>query len=186
MNAQSAPPLPLALLLVDLQPSFLQVIPEGQSILRRAQFAAETAKILGISVAITEQVPEKLGPTANELTESAPEAPVFSKTAFSALGADGLIQWLKDRNVQHLLIAGIETPVCIYQTAVQAMAESFDVTLLTDAIGERRIGDRDPAMNTLRHAGAHMLPSETVFYSILGDAQHPQFKAYTQLVKQFG
>jgi len=186
VSIEKIPPLPVALLLIDLQSSFLPAIPEGMAVLRRAEFAARSAPLLGIPVAITEQVPEKLGPTAAAITDAVPEAPVFEKTAFSALNAPNLLTWLRDRNVQHILLAGIETTVCIYQTAVQAMAESLDVTLLTDAVSERRTEDREPALATLRSAGAHILPSETVFYSLLGDAGHPHFREFTRLVKGFG
>ncbi|MGE9295414.1 MAG: isochorismatase family protein [Puniceicoccales bacterium] len=186
MSDETVLPLPVALLLVDLQPAFLDAIPGGVDALRRAEFAARVAPLLGISVAITEQVPEKLGTTAPSLLEAAPGAPVFAKTAFSALGAEGILDWLRERNVQHILIAGVESTICVYQTAVQAMAESLDVTILTDAVAERRNGDREPALATLRNAGAHILPSETIFYSLLGDATHPQFREFTKLVKAFG
>jgi len=185
VSADNIPPLPVALLLIDLQPKFLEVIPGGEAAARRAEFAARAAPLFGMPVAITVQVPEKLGPTAPALIEAAPEAPVFEKSAFSALGAEGLLRWLRDRGVQHVLVAGIETTVCVYQTAVQAMAESLDVTILTDAVAERRGGDREPALATLRQAGAHILPSETVFYSLLGDAAHPRFREYTKLVKAY-
>ncbi|WP_309387168.1 isochorismatase family protein [Cerasicoccus frondis] len=180
------PPLPVALLLVDWQSAFINVMPDGPAAARRAVLAAGAAQLLNIPVAITEHVPEKLGATRPMVREAAPEAPIFSKTAFSGLGAEGIITWLKDRNVQHLLLTGLETSICIYQTAVQAMAEQFDVTLLSDAVVQRRNEDRGPALETLRHAGAHILPTETVFYSLFGDSTHPRFREFTQLVKAAG
>lgn len=161
-------------------------MPTGHRAARRAEFAAHASQLLGISVAITEQAPDKLGGTMPALREAAPEAPVFPKTAFSALAAEGLIPWLRDRNVQHLLLTGLESTVCIYQSAVQAMAEQFDVTLLSDAITQRRDDDRLDAFATLRNAGAHILPAETVLYSLFGDASHPRFREFTKLVKAYG
>lgn len=174
---------PVALLLIDLQPAFLEAVPHGAKAARRAQLALEAARLLGLSVAFTEQVPEKMGGTLPSLREKGGDAPAFAKTAFSALGADGLVDWLRARKIEHLLLAGIETPICVYQSVVQAMAEGFDVTLLSDAIAERRHDDRGPALHALRAAGAHVLPTETVFYSLVGDARHPRFREFTQLIK---
>ncbi|WP_309396604.1 isochorismatase family protein [Cerasicoccus maritimus] len=180
------PQLPVALLLVDWQSVFLKVMPDGPAAAKRAILAAGAAQLLNMPIAITEHVPEKLGATMPEVRAAAPEATVFGKTAFSALGAEGIIPWLKERNVQHLLLTGLETPICIYQTAVQAMAEQFDVTLLADAVVQRRNDDRAAALDTLRQAGAHILPVETVFYSLFGDSTHPRFREFTQLVKAAG
>jgi len=179
------PPLPVALLLVDWQAAFTDHMPTGAHAARRAELAAGAAQLLNMPVAITEHVPDKLGETMPSIRAAAPEAPVFAKTAFSALGAEGLIPWLRERNAQHLLLTGLESSICIYQTAVQAMAEEFDVTLLSDAITQRRDQDRLDAFATLRNAGAHILPVETVFYSLFSDSVHPQFRAFTKLVKAY-
>lgn len=174
----------LGLLLVDLQDGFLKAIPEHERIVRRTAFAVEAAQLLGIRIAATEQLPAKLGPTTEALSSRWPEhTPVFDKTAFSALSADGIGRWIESNQIDHLLLAGIETPICIYQTAVQALGDELGVTLLADCIGERRAEDRAPVLRQLLAMDAHVLPSETIFYSLLGDATHPKFREFTRLVK---
>ncbi|MFO8027340.1 MAG: isochorismatase family protein [Opitutales bacterium] len=174
----------LGLLCVDLQESFLKAIPEKDSLLRRCGFALEAARLLGVSVAATEQLPEKLGPTHPDLAGAWPEnTPVFPKGSFSALEAEGLHRWIEANQIDHLLLVGIEVPICLYQTAVQALGDDLGVTLLSDCVGQRRIGDRDAVFQQLLAMEAHILPSETVFYSLIGSADHPQFRAYTKLVK---
>lgn len=172
-------------MLIDWQSAFVNAMATGPAAARRAQLAAGAAALLGMPIVITEHVPAKLGATLPEVRAAAPEAPIFAKTAFSALGAEGIIPWLRERNVQHLLLTGLESSICIYQTAVQAMAEQFDVTLLTDAITQRRDEDRAYAFETLRQAGAHLLPTESVFYSLFGDSIHPRFREFTKLVKEY-
>jgi isochorismate hydrolase len=155
-------------------------------LLRRSCFAAEAASCLGVSIAVTEQLPEKLGSTTSALTACLPShTPTFSKSTFSAWGAPGLNRWLESNQIDHLLIAGIESSVCVYQTAVQALGEHIGVTLLSDCISERRAEDRAPVLQQLLAMDAHILPSETIFYSLIGDAQQPNFKAFTQLVKSY-
>ena len=176
--------MPAALLVIDAQPPFLAAVAGGDQVLRRCRLAASATRLVGVPVLFTEQVPAKLGGTEPGLLAAAGEgAPVFAKDAFSALAAPGLLDSLRDLGVDHLLLAGVEGPICVHQTAVQALAEGFGVTLLSDAVGARRPEDQAVVLAALRHAGAHVLPVETVFYALVGGAGHPQFKAFTALVK---
>jgi len=172
------------LLCIDMQPVFVRAVADGARVQRRCEFAVAAAQGLGLPVVFTEQVPQKLGGSAPELLALAPGAPVFGKNAFSALADDGIRDaLLKARATGHLLLCGIETPVCVYQTAIAALAAELAVTVLSDAVGARRTDDAAMCLTALARAGAHVLPSETVFYALLHDVKHPFFKAYTQLVK---
>lgn len=172
------------LLCVDLQPAFLRVIPDAERVQKRCEFAVACAAGLGLPVAFTEQVPQKLGGTAPGLLALAPQAAVWPKHTFSALADEGIRDAvLRQRDIQHLLLCGIETPVCVYQTALAALADDLIVTVLSDAIGARRADDARTCLEALARAGAHILPAETVFYALLRDVHHPFFRSYTQLVK---
>jgi len=172
------------LLVVDLQPAFLDAIPGGARTLRRAAFAVAAAQGVGLPVAFTEQVPAKLGPTAPALLRLAPGAPVFAKETFSALADEAVRAALLDeRRIDHLLLCGIETPICIHQTSLDARRAGIEVTLLSDVIGARRADDAEVCLSALRAAGVHVMPSETVFYSLLGSARHPFVRDFTRLVK---
>lgn len=176
--------MPAALLVIDAQPPFLAAVCEGDAVLRRCRLAVGAARLLDLRVLFTEQIPAKLGGTDSGLiTAGGDGALVFPKDAFSALEAPGMLAALRDLGADHLLLTGVEGPICVYQTAVHAMAEGLGVTLLTDAVGARRPADQAVVLQALRHAGAHVLPVETVFYALLGGAGHPHFKAFTALVK---
>ena len=182
----SPPPVPddTLLLAVDLQTALVAVMPEAAHLERRCRFALAAATGLGLPAAFTEQVPHKLGPTLPLLRSAAPDAAVFAKSAFSALGDDAIrAALLETRGIRHLLLCGLETPVCIYQTAAEALATGLQVTLLSDCLGARRADDARACLDALVRAGAHVLPSETVFYALLRDASHPFFRSFTQLVK---
>jgi nicotinamidase-related amidase len=186
-NSSPAIPDDTLLLCVDMQPVFIGVIEDGASVLNRCALAVAAAAGMGLPVAFTEQVPQKLGPTAPELIGLAPGAPVWGKTAFSALGDEAVRKALLDeRGIRHLLLCGIETPVCVYQTAIAALAAGVEVTVLSDAVGARRPDDARTCLAALARSGAHVLPAETLFYSLLRDVSHPFFRAYTQLVKSRG
>ncbi|MBI5768959.1 MAG: isochorismatase family protein [Verrucomicrobia bacterium] len=183
MNLSSAPA-GAVLLCIDMQPVFVRAVADGTRVQRRCAFAVAAAAGLGLPVVFTEQVPQKLGSTAPELLALAPGVPAFGKNTFSALADEATRrELLENRRVEHLIVCGIETPVCVYQTAVAALAESLQVTILSDAVGARRPDDAAVCLAALARAGAHVLPAETVFYALLHDVAHPFFKACTQLVK---
>lgn len=172
------------LLCVDMQPVFLEVIHDAPLVHQRCEFAVTAAIGMGVPMAFTEQVPQKLGGTSPSLVALAPQAPIWEKNTFSALADESIHDTLlRVREVQHLLICGIETPVCVYQTAIGAIAAGLQVTVLSDAVGARRPEDARACLEALARSGAHVLPSETVFYALLHDVGHPYFRTYTKLVK---
>lgn len=173
------------LLCLDAQPAFLKVIPERASLLRRLSFAVSAAQGLGLRVAFTEQLPQKLGGTAPELLACAKNPVLLSKSTFSAFGDDGIREAIKSADVEHLILCGLETPICVYQTALDAVDNNLQVTILSDAVGGRRAADGDVCLRSLTRHGVYVLPSETVFYSLLQGAHHPFFKSYTELVKTY-
>lgn len=173
------------LLCVDVQSPFLAVMPgSGQPLLRRCQLAIGAAAGLGMRVAFTEQRPDRLGGTDASLLARAPaDAPRWPKSAFSAYGDPVIRAALGASDIEHLLLCGLETPVCVYQTALDALGSGTAVTILSDAVAGRRPDDSRVCLEALIRAGAAVLPVETVFYALLQDSAHPFFKAYTQLVK---
>lgn len=172
------------LMCVDLQSVFLKAVSEGPQLVKRCSFAIQAAKGFGMPVVFTEQVPQKLGPTVPELLKLAPGAKQLGKTAFSALADDGIRDAIRAMDIEHLILCGLETSVCVYQTALDALDAQLQVTILSDAVSARRPDDAKVCLDALRaRSHVYVLPSETVFYSMLQDVKHPFFKTYTQLVK---
>lgn len=172
------------LLCVDMQPRFVVAVARGDDVRRRCEFAVSAAVGVGLPVAFTEQVPEKLGGTAPELLALAPDAPVWGKSTFSLLADERIRAALAEKRVRHVMLCGIETPVCVYQSAIDALADGMHVTVLSDAVGARRTDDARVCLEALARAGAHVLPAETVFYALLRDVAHPFFRDYTRLVRR--
>lgn len=180
----SSPDHPL-LLCIDLQPTLLNVIPGGAAILRRCCFAAEAAGIFALPLLFTEQAPAKLGPVAPELLARVARPVVLAKDEFSALANAAVQAAIRASGARHLILLGIETPVCVFQTARDALAAGLAVTLLSDCLGGRRSDDAAVALRHLERLGAELLPAETVLYAWLQSARHPGFRPLTRLVKKF-
>jgi nicotinamidase-related amidase len=173
------------LLCIDLQPTLLKVIPGSAEVLRRCCFAVEAAKGFGLPLLFTEQAPAKLGPAAPELLALVDQPVVLAKDDFSAL-ANGPVQAaIRAGGARHLLLGGVETPVCVFQTARDALEAGLTVTLLSDCVGGRRGEDAAAALRHLEKLGANLLPVETVFYALLQSARHPFFRDLTRLVKKY-
>lgn len=183
-HPESATDLPgLALIGLDIQEPFVRALSASHTFTRRCEFIVAAAVRLEIPVIFTEQVPEKLGPTLPSLKAAAPEALVYEKDRFSCFGAEGFEEHLRELQIHHLLIIGLETPICIYQSVIQAIDLGMEVTVLSDGLGARRPDDAEVSLRAMAGAGAHVLPSETVLYSILGHAGHPCFRDITALIK---
>ncbi len=174
------------LLCVDLQPVFLKALPDADRLLNRCAFSIKAAQGLGLRVAFTEQVPQKLGGTAPELLKLVKKPTLFSKTTFSALADDGIADVIRQLDVEHIILCGLETPICIYQTALDAVDRNLQVTILADACGARRPEDTATCLQALMKHSVYVLPSETVFYSLIQGTDHPFFKDFTKLVKLHG
>ncbi len=174
-----------AVLVIDLQPVFLEVVEAADKLRQRNSLLLETAALTGMKTYLTEQVPEKLGAFDQELISLAPSAPRFAKSAFSAFGAEGLEDALRTEGIQHLLLAGVETSVCVYQTALDALRAGFAVTALTDCLSCRRPIDGEWALRSLVDAGCHALPLESVFYALLRTAENPLFREFSKLVRKY-
>ena len=161
------------LLCIDLQPAFLNAVPDRERLSKRCAFALEAATGLGLKVVFS--------------FLSLVDSPLqLGKASFSALADHGIRETLLQKlGADHLILIGIETSICVYQTAVDALRAEIPVTLLSDCVGGRRSADGEVALDALKRSGVNVLPAETVFYSMLGDAAHPFFKQYTQLVKKY-
>jgi nicotinamidase-related amidase len=178
----------LGMILIDLQAPFLNMLPEGQSVLQRCRFAYRVAHAFGLPILFTEQNPDKLGITdASLLGETgAGEYPRIGKQSFSAFQSDDVLEWIKEHDLSHLLLAGLETHICLYLSALDASEMDVAVTVLSDCIGGRMPEQDAAVFAALRAAGVHILPSETIFYSLLGSADHPQFRTLSRLVRTAG
>ncbi len=173
------------LLCLDMQPAFVGAVVDGDKVMRRCGFAVEAARGLELPILFTEQVPAKLGPTAPDLLTRAPGAVGLAKDEFSAFANEAIRAAVNTAGATRLLVCGIETPVCVFQTARDALAAGLAVTVLVDCVGARRPADAAASLTHLARLGAELLAAETVFYDLLRSARHPFFRAYTQLVKQY-
>lgn len=174
------------LLVVDIQQSFSRHITGWEDMLPRCETMIKAAHELGIPVTATEQYPEKLGTTVPEIKRLLSNTPVFEKVAFSSLAHPEAKKLICASLPVKLLLLGIETHVCVLQTALDALSEvqgKITPYVLVDAVGSRRTIDRDTALSRLQREGAVLSTVESAIFEILGKAGTPAFKRILPLVK---
>ncbi len=170
-------------LLVDMQERLLAVVPDGKRITWNCRRLLDGAQVLGVHLAATEQNPEKLGPTAPELTERL-WGPPLAKLAFSC-GECGVIfsAWQAEGR-DRVLLCGIETHVCVQQTALDLLAAGYHVFVAADAVGARAAIDHEVALRRLESTGAVITTTEAALFEWCGAAGSDKFRMISALAKE--
>jgi nicotinamidase-related amidase len=170
-----------ALLLVDFQERLLPAMHDAERVLANAIRLARGAALLGLPVCVTEQYPKGLGHTVPPLAETLTGAVSFEKVTFSACGALGLTEWLRGR--EQVVLAGIESHVCVCQTGLDLLAAGVETFLVADAVSSRTPENARCGVERLRATGAVVISTEMALFELLGTAAAPEFKAVQALVK---
>lgn len=170
------------LLVVDVQEKLLPFIPDAKTVVRNVAFLVDAAKLLDMTVQATEQYPRGLGPTVPELASRLPHRP--DKTTFSCCGVASVVEAFHRGVCPKIVVAGLETHVCILNTALDLLALDFRVYVPVDAVGARYAVDHATALRRLEQAGAIMTTSEGCVFEWIGGAQHPRFKDVSRLVQE--
>lgn len=173
-----------ALVIVDFQEAFRSVIPEFPQIASQIWTAVRGFQILNLPIYITEQYPQGLGRTAEEVLLALPDDfKVTEKSAFSACGAGGFVEQLKTDNTLQVLLCGLETHICVNQTAHDLLNENFQVHLLTDCVGSRNLDNKQTAIGKMQASG--VIPScvEMALFELLQDSKSENFKEIQNLIK---
>ena len=172
-----------SLLVIDIQEKLLVAMPDAPTLLRDVGFLMDAAKLVQVPLLGTEQYPKGLGPTAAEIARRLPgELP--AKVAFSSCGAPGVLADLRSTGRKKVVLVGMETHVCILHTALDLIADGFEVFLPVDGLQSRFRLDHDTALRRLERAGATLTTVETTAFEWLGGADHPQFKAVSKLIRE--
>lgn len=171
-----------ALLVVDLQIRLVAAVPGREGVVHQALRLARGAAILGVPVVATEQYPERLGPSVPGLSKFVADRP--AKRTFHCLGAPGVLDGLKERGVRHVTLAGVETHVCVAQTALELLGRGFAVQVAVDAVGSRHPLDGEVALRRLERAGAVLTTVETALFEWAGTSERPEFKALSALIRE--
>ncbi len=171
------------LAVVDVQGKLAQLMHGREALFKNIQILVRAAKILEIPILWCQQCPDALGPTVPEIAQFLDDNEPINKSAFSCCVDDKFNAKLKDLARKQVLLCGIETHVCIYQTAVDLLRQDFHVEVIADAVSSRALENKQIAINRLASEGANITCTETALFELLKNAEHPKFRQIAKLVK---
>ncbi|XP_048384331.1 isochorismatase domain-containing protein 1 [Stegostoma tigrinum] len=166
----------------DMQERFRPAIKYFGDIISVGQRLVQGAHILGIPVIVTEQYPKGLGSTVAEIDVTTAKM-VVPKTKFSMV-----VPVVEDAlnempGVQSVVLFGVETHVCIQQTALDLIGRGLEVHIVADATSSRSMMDRMFALERLARTGIIITTSEAILLQLVADKDHPHFKEIQNLIK---
>ena len=164
-----------ALVVVDVQEAFRPAVERFDEVVENTRRLMEGAKILGVPTVVTEQYPNGLGRTVDELGE----VEAVEKTCFSAARADGFDLDGRDQ----VLVCGIETHVCVSQTAHDLLERGLEVHVASDAVTSRTADNKAVGLHKMERSGAIVTSVEAALFELLGAAGSDEFKQVQGLVK---
>lgn len=172
------------LVVVDVQERFMPVLFEAERLISACQLLISGVKILGLPILVTEQLPDKLGPTVPELREAVGSdyRPIL-KAEFSAFGNETFRRAFASTGRTQLLLCGIEAHVCIRQTTLDALELGYEVFLVEDAVSSRYEFLYRSGVQSCVEAGARRINAEAALFELIATAQHPKFREIQSLVK---
>jgi len=171
------------LVIIDIQDRLVQATKYGISTAQNMTKLAKAASILGIPTIVTEQYPKGLGNTAIELNQAlAPDSAIIEKASFSAMREPEFEQKITSLKRKQIVIGGIETHICVLQTAVELLEKGYDVYIVKDACASRHKDEYLTGLELLRQYGAKTTCSEIVLFEWLKTSKHPNFKEIQALI----
>jgi nicotinamidase-related amidase len=173
-----------ALVVIDLQEKLAPAIDGIGGVLENTRKLLQLASILKLKTFVTTQYEKGLGATLPEIA-SLVEATPHDKVCFGCLGDPGIRGELGQALVpgQTLLLAGIESHICVMQTALGALEAGYNVHVAADATGSRTTANASIGIERMREAGAVISSTEMAIYELLGDSRRPEFKQMLAYLK---
>ena len=170
---------PMNVLVIDGQKKLRPAIHDHATVAANVAWLVRAAQRVGVPVAATEQYPQGLGTLDVAIRALLPDAGVGTKNHFSCVAA-GCLPGLPGTDRAQVVVAGIETHVCVLQTALELIEDGREVYVVADAVGSRRPADRDLALARMRQEGARIITREMAVFEWLKEAGTPLFRAISK------
>src|SRR5512147_403718 len=171
------------LLIVDIQERLAVVMKEKDRVVRNCQHLIELAKMIDIPVVVTEQYPRGLGRTVPELQSVLTEYKPVEKISFDCCCQPAFMQELTGHTRKTVIIAGMETHICVLQTCVGLLKSGMNVHVVEDAVCSRTAENWRTGIEFMRDAGAVVTCTETALFQLLKVAGTEEFKKISQRIK---
>lgn len=171
------------LVLIDIQGKLAQIVDESDFVVNNIVTVVQGAKLLELPILWLEQYPKGLGPTDERIAKHLTDEKPIEKITFSAYDTEEFVQALEQTGRKKVLLAGIETHICVYQTAAQLLKNGYEVKVLADCVSSRTAGNREVGIQKMLQLGANITSVEMALFEMQQIAKGDTFKAISKLVK---
>jgi len=171
------------LIFIDVQGRLHEIMHDKAALDANLERMIRCAQLLELPIIGTEQIPEKLGPTSEPFRSLLEGVPMIGKSAFSCCCEPKFMETFQSLGKRQIILVGIETHVCVYQTAIDLLETGVEVFVTADAVSSRTPENRELALQAMRDADAKVIPTESAMFALLRDAADPCFKELLKLIK---
>ncbi|GMU38126.1 MAG: hydrolase [Phycisphaerae bacterium] len=173
------------LAVIDVQEKLMPAIRDGARVLEGVRQLIRGARVFDLPILVTEQYPRGLGRTDASVLDALKDsgAQVIEKPSFSVCGTPQVRDALQESGRTQVLVAGVETHVCILQSALDLVCQDYDVFVCADAVGSRGAMSHETALHRMRQAGVRVTTVESVLFELCERCDAEQFKPMLELVK---
>tara|TARA_Y100001968_G_scaffold74550_3_gene65979 strand:+ start:2743 stop:3288 length:546 start_codon:yes stop_codon:yes gene_type:complete len=171
------------LLVIDLQERLISAINNNSLTIKNIEKLVASANILGISIIFSEQNPDKLGKTIKSVLGDK-FTKTYNKMSFSCSGNEELLEEIKSEKKKNIVIAGIESHVCVQQSCLDLIDQGYRTYVIADATNSRNPIDHEIALRRLESNGACITTAESAIFEWCKTADRKEFKAISKLIKE--
>ena len=171
------------MLLVDVQGQLAQLMHEKESLFKSLEAMIQGMKALGVPILWLEQIPSKLGGTTERVAAHMEGQSPIEKFSFSCCGEPEFMKQFDAIGRKQVLLTGIETHICVFQTGVELMEKGCEVQVVADCVSSRTKENKEIGLNRLVAEGARVTSVEMAFFELLKAAQGDVFKQVVKLIK---
>lgn len=171
------------LVLIDIQGKLAQIVDDSEFVIDNIAKVTEGVRLLGLPVLWLEQYPKGLGPTVEQIAQHLTDLEPIEKITFSAYDTPEFVSQLEATGRKKVLIAGIETHICVYQTVAHLLQNGYEVEVLADCVSSRTALNSEIGLEKIVQLGAKVTSVEMALFEMLQVAKGDTFKAVSKLVK---
>lgn len=169
---------------IDVQEKLFPLIYDNENLSLRAQKLIRGLKVLQIPLLLTEQYPEGIGPTITDIRSLFEENfGIIKKMSFSCCGSNEFTELIRISGKKNILLLGIESHVCVLQTAVDLIADGYNVIIIEDCVSSRSFNDKVTAIKRMRTEGAYISTYESILFELTQTSEAKEFREISKIVK---
>jgi len=168
---------------IDFQKKLLPAMIEADELEATVTKMIEGAKVLNLPIIVTQQYTKGLGETTDSITEALGNFTPIEKTTFSALQTPEFEKALVASGKKTVLILGIETHICVQQTAIELVEKGYNVVVIANCCSSRKKHDKRFSLQRMAQAGVIITTYEAVLFEMVGGAKNGGFKEVSKIIK---